>query len=189
VASVSLRKNLPLSVEGIMKCVFFDRDGIVNDSPGPGYVERWEDFHLQAGFVEVLKVVKDAGYEAIVVTNQRGVARGMISIDVVEDMHGRLRELLDKEHGLSLLDIRCCPHGNDECECRKPKPGMLLDAANQHGIDLSESWMIGDNETDIEAGSSAGCRTVRVSPDRPDTRADFAVSDMAELKSLVEKEL
>ena len=172
-----------------MKCVFFDRDGIVNESPGPGYVESWDDFHLKSEFVDVLRLVKDLGYEAVIVTNQRGVSQGIVPMDVVDDMHRRLREVLDTEFGLSLLDICCCPHGNDVCECRKPKPGMLIDAAERHGIDLSQSWMIGDNETDIEAGSSAGCRTVLVDSKNTDTKANFRAPDMAQLKSLVEREL
>ena len=173
----------------MMKCVFFDRDGIVNKSPGPGYVERWEDFHLLPEFVDALRLVLDKGCKAVVITNQRGVARGMMSIETLDEMHSNLVALLRDKYGLELLDILVCPHERDSCDCRKPKPGMLLEAAEKHGIDLSVSWMIGDHETDVEAGRSAGCRTVRVCPDAEDTAADFHIADMTTLKALLEKEL
>ncbi|MFC1453055.1 D-glycero-alpha-D-manno-heptose-1,7-bisphosphate 7-phosphatase [Verrucomicrobiota bacterium] len=171
------------------KCVFFDRDGVVNVSPGPGYVERWEDFHLLPGFVDVLRDVLGRGYVSVVVTNQRGVSLGLMSAGTVEDIHRGLRSLLSSTHGLELLDILYCPHGKGECECRKPKPGMLLEAAARHGIDLAASWLVGDHERDVEAGLAAGCRTVLVSPEPAGTRADFGVRDMAELRVLLGREL
>ena len=90
---------------------------------------------------------------------------------------------MKEEHGVELLDLIFCPHDRDEgCECRKPKPGMLLSAARKHDIDLSSSWMVGDHETDIDAGKGAGCRTIRVLYDERETDADFSVETMAELK-------
>ena len=168
------------------KCVFFDRDGIVNRSPGPGYVERWVDFELMSEFVDVLRLVRSKGYEAVVITNQRGVNRGIMSMDTVNDIHLRLKNILKDEHGLDLLDVCCCPHGDGECECRKPKPGMILDAAKKHDIDLVESWMIGDQERDIEAGIAAGCHTIIVSSDIA-SKADFSVSDMTKLERVIAK--
>ena len=170
------------------RCVFFDRDGIVNRAPGPGYVERWADFVLLPEFVETLRVVRRKGYEAVVVTNQRGVARGIMTQDAVDQIHRNLRTELKCRHKLELLDVLCCPHGKDECDCRKPKPGMLLEAARRHNLDLATSWMIGDNDSDVEAGRAAGCRTIRVGQSA-ERRADYTVPDMAALKSLVEKEL
>ena len=168
-------------MSGTRKCVFFDRDGIVNRSPGPGYVERWEDFELLPEFVDVLRRVTDRGYAAVIVTNQRGVARGIIGRETVEDMHAKLRALLSHAHGLELLDILYCPHEVGACECRKPRPGMLLEAARRHGLDLAASWMIGDQETDVETGRNAGCRTVRVAPEGTGTKADCRVRDLHEL--------
>ena len=170
----------------MIRCVFFDRDGIVNQYPGPGaYVERWEEFHLLPEFVEVLRTVGQKGFAAVVVTNQRGVALGRMTAATLEDLHRRLAEILQKQHGLALLDILYCPHDEGVCDCRKPHPGMLLAAARRHGIDLRRSWMIGDAEKDIEAGRQAGCRTILVSaPDAP-TRADVRVRDMAELRTVI----
>ncbi|MFC1498983.1 D-glycero-alpha-D-manno-heptose-1,7-bisphosphate 7-phosphatase [Verrucomicrobiota bacterium] len=167
------------------KSVFFDRDGIVNESPGKGYVECVADFHVMTNFPNVLRIVKDKGYEAVIVSNQRGVARGIVGIEEIEKMHRKLKSILSDKHNLELLDIFYCPHNEGECECRKPKPGMLLDAARKHDINLSGSWMIGDNERDIEAGRRAKCKTILVSADEFETQADFRVRDMKELKELV----
>ncbi|MDO9541762.1 MAG: HAD family hydrolase [Kiritimatiellia bacterium] len=156
------------------KCVFFDRDGIVNESPGQGrYLTRWQDFHLIPEFITCLRSVLKMGYQAVIVTNQRAVARGLISIKDLEHIHRRLKRLLMRQYGLKLLDIIYCPHNANECSCRKPSPGMLLDMAAKHNLDLTASWMIGDSGTDVEAGRRAGCRTILVagSPRRLRRRA------------------
>ena len=163
------------------RCVFFDRDGVVNVSPGPGYVERWSDFKVKPEFIDVLRVVKDLGYEAVIVTNQRGIALGVVSAGTVAEIHEKLRKMLVECYSLELLDIVCCPHDNNVCECRKPKPGMLIEAAKRHDINLSKSWMIGDSAKDIEAGHRAGCRTILVSGSNEGVGADYCVGSMADL--------
>jgi len=162
------------------KCIFFDRDGIVNVSPGPGYVERWEDFHLMPEFISAAQVAIMHGYAVAIVTNQRGVARGIMTQETLTEMHEKLIAIL-ATHDISLLGIYCCMHERDACDCRKPKPGMLLQAAAEHDIDLSASWMVGDSETDIEAGQRAGCRTIMVGGKEAETKADFKFADMREL--------
>lgn len=174
------------------RCVFFDRDGIVNASPGAGadrYVMRWEDFHLLPEFVEALRVVRAHGYQAVIVTNQRAVARGLVSAEDVASMHRSLRDLLSKSYSLDLLDVACCPHDVGECDCRKPAPGMLLSMAAKHNLDLAASWMVGDAETDIEAGRRAGCRTIRVNGDEAVSQADWRVAAMKDLPELLERVL
>ncbi|MDD5679129.1 MAG: HAD family hydrolase [Kiritimatiellae bacterium] len=172
------------------RCVFFDRDGIVNVSPGPGnYVTRWEDFHLLPEFVEALRIVRARGYQAAIVTNQRAVARGLVSLAEVEAMHRRLRDLLLKSYSLDLLDVACCPHDKGVCDCRKPSPGMLLATAARHGLDLAASWMVGDAETDIEAGRRAGCRTILVKDAEAISKADWRVTAMKDLPALLERVL
>ena len=166
------------------KCVFFDRDGVVNESPGPGYVERWEDFKLLPDFVRVLRLVRRRGYPAVIVSNQRGVARGVVPAAEVERIHRELRVVLRDRHGLDLLDIFYCPHDLGQCTCRKPAPGMLLAAAERHGLDLSASWMVGDHEKDVEAGSRAGCRTILLGPGDGPTAADYQVEDLKALERL-----
>ena len=164
------------------KCIFFDRDGIVNESPGQGrYVTRWNDFHLIPEFPVCLRSVLEMGYQAAIVTNQRAVARGLITLGALEDIHRRLKRLLMRQYGLALLDVACCPHNKNECSCRKPRPGMILDMAKKHNLDLAASWMIGDSETDVEAGRRAGCRTILVAGRADATRADVHVSSMTAL--------
>jgi D-glycero-D-manno-heptose 1,7-bisphosphate phosphatase len=169
------------------RCFFFDRDGIVNVSPGPGkYVERWEDFHLQPAFVRVLRRVTGLGFASVIITNQRCVALGRLSRADLESMHARLRDVLRNDHGLALTDVYYCPHDNGECDCRKPKPGMLLAAAGRHGLDLAASWMVGDSPGDVEAGRAAGCRTVLVGPaDGSGCSPTVRVGGLDELDSLI----
>lgn len=161
--------------------VFFDRDGIVNASPGPGYVERWEDFRLLPAFVEALRVVVARGYEPVVVTNQRGVGRGIMTQEALDRIHDGLVAALASQ-GLRLRDIRVCTAVDNADPRRKPNPGMLVEAAETHALDLSRSWMIGDSEKDIEAGRRAGCAvTLRVHPSPGPTAAAVTLSDMADL--------
>ncbi len=168
------------------RCFFFDRDGIVNESPGPGqYVERWEDFHLIPGFVSVLRRVTALGFASVVVTNQRCVALGRLTVGELEKIHDRFRSLLRDQHGLELTDLLYCPHDQGVCDCRKPKPGMLLEAARRHGLDLSASWMVGDSPTDVEAGQAAGCRTIWVGMEGVSGSATVSVTSLEELDSLI----
>ncbi len=171
------------------RCVFFDRDGVVNQSPGPGYVERLEDFHLQPAFVAAARVALACGYAVAVATNQRGVARGIVSMRTVEAIHAHLTAALAAQ-GIPLLGVFCCPHERDTCTCRKPQPGLLLAAAREHNLDLGASWMVGDSETDIEAGRRAGCRTILIS-EKPgqQTRATLVAATIELLPAVLEQAL
>lgn len=169
-------------------CIFFDRDGIVNVSPGPGYVERVEDFHLIPAFFDALRIALDRGYAAAIVTNQRGVGRGLMTEQTLHDIHNVLRAAI-QDAGLSLLDIYYCTANDNAHPDRKPNPGMLLTAAQDHDLDLSRSWMIGDNEKDVIAGRRAGCRTVFVGDADRETTADHRVVSMPELVEFFRKTL
>ena len=171
------------------RCVFFDRDGIVNRSPGAGWVERWEDFELIPEFVGAARLAKERGYGAAIVTNQRCVATGLVSAETLAAIHDNLRKLLSEEHGVELLGIYACTHDRDLCDCRKPKPGLIVKAAEEHGIDLAASWLVGDQGRDVEAGQAAGCRTILVSEGEWDVEPDFTVADMAALQRLFAKVL
>lgn len=186
--------------------VFFDRDGIVNASPGPGYVENPEDFHVIPEFLAALKVVNKFNYRSVIVTNQRGVALGRYSLATVETIHAKLQAILASLQ-LRLDGIYVCPHDNGVCSCRKPAPGLLLQAAKELDIDLPNSWMIGDSARDIAAGRNAGCHTVLVgekseissSPPHPllgkegclidSTDADFLLTSMTELAPFLQSHL
>ena len=170
------------------KCVFFDRDGIVNISPGPGYVESWQDFHLMSEFVVSARIAAAKGYAVAIATNQRGVARGIMAQEALDEIHAKLRGALSAA-GISLLGIFCCIHERDSCDCRKPLPGLLLQAAEAHHIDLAASWMVGDKETDVETGRNAGCHTILVGQPNAESNAEYRVADMAALPGMLERVL
>jgi D-glycero-D-manno-heptose 1,7-bisphosphate phosphatase len=147
------------------RAVFLDRDGVINQKPAEGdYVTRWEDFHILPGVAEGIALLNRASFSVIIVTNQRCIAKGLMSAAGLEKMHERMTELLGKA-GAIVDGTFYCPHEIEPpCDCRKPAPGMLLNAARSRGIELSASWMIGDSEIDVEAGRNAGCKTVRLLP-------------------------
>ncbi len=150
------------------RAVFLDRDGVINHKAAEGeYVTRWEDFHFLPGAVEAISSLDRAGWSVIVISNQRCVAKGLLTIAELEAIHQKMLEELARA-GAKLDGIYYCPHdGESLCLCRKPSPGMLLTAAQEHQIDLTSSWMVGDSESDIEAGKRAGCGTVRIIADLP----------------------
>jgi D-glycero-D-manno-heptose 1,7-bisphosphate phosphatase len=156
----------------VNKAVFLDRDGVVNRKPPEGnYVTRWEDFHVLPGVVEGIAQMNRAGFEVIIVTNQRCIAKGLLTVPDLEKIHQRMSDSL-MSAGAAIDAIYYCPHEMEPvCRCRKPAPGMLVDAAREHGIDLSASWLIGDSDIDIEAGRNAGCKTARLLVENVDDRA------------------
>lgn len=166
-------------------CVFFDRDGVVNQSPGPGYVNRLADFHILPGFADCVRAAAAHGFPAVVVTNQRGIARGLTPPDELDAMHRKLRAELARE-GLDLLDILVCTAEDDAHPDRKPNPGMLRAAAKRHRLDLSKSWMIGDRESDVKTGRNAGvAATVLVARGAAPTAATYRVPDMPACAALL----
>jgi D-glycero-D-manno-heptose 1,7-bisphosphate phosphatase len=147
------------------KAVFLDRDGVVNVEKG--YVHRVEEFELLPGVPQAIRLLKDAGFLVIVVTNQSGVARGYYSLDAVHSLHRHL-DLELAAFGARIDAYYVCPHHPEHgigdlkvnCSCRKPLPGMLEQAAADFEIHMSESYMIGDKPTDVAAGLAAGCRPI-----------------------------
>jgi histidinol-phosphate phosphatase family protein len=140
--------------------VFFDRDGVINASPGEdSYVLRWEDFHFLPDLPAVLEHVKSRGYLTVLVTNQQCVGRGILGMEELNSLHQAMQRAL----GLLSFDaIECCPHLSGTCTCRKPSPEMILTAAQKIGVDLSRSWMVGDHDRDIQMADRAGVpNTVR----------------------------
>jgi D-glycero-D-manno-heptose 1,7-bisphosphate phosphatase len=142
------------------KAVFLDKDGtIIPDIP---YNVNTDLISLSEGAVEALQLFQSYGYLLIIVTNQSGVAHGYFSLNEVEAVKDALNTMCSRL-GIYLDGFYCCPHHPDgDCECRKPKPGLLLKAADEMDIDLSSSWMIGDILNDVEAGKKAGCKTVLI---------------------------
>ena len=140
------------------KAVFLDRDGTINEDPG--YLNHPDRVVLLPGAGEALNALKKAGYLLVVVTNQSGVARGYIKLETLPLINDRINQKLS-QWDVSLDVFQMCLHHPDEnCPCRKPQPQMLLDAAQKHKIDLSQSFMVGDRISDLEAGKNAGCKAV-----------------------------
>jgi D-glycero-D-manno-heptose 1,7-bisphosphate phosphatase len=139
------------------KALFLDRDGVVNKSTKEGEYIMRRDFVLIPSIIPLIRFARAAGYLVVVVTNQRGVSSGKMTQESVDETLAYMRELLRAEDA-DVDAIYMCPHALDSCECRKPKPGMLLQAARDLDIDLSESVMVGDRDTDMEAGKAAGCK-------------------------------
>jgi len=145
------------------RAIFLDRDGVINQKPPEGdYITAWEDFHILPGVAEAIKLLNRARFRVIVVTNQRCIAKGLISAAEVEAIHKRMSDSL-AHAGATIDAMYYCPHDAEPaCRCRKPAPGMLLEAANTLGIELAASWMIGDSSVDIEAGKKVGCKTASI---------------------------
>ena len=156
------------------KAIFLDRDGTINKYVG--FLCNIEQFELLLGVVDAVKAINASGYLAIVVTNQPVIARGEVTVSELQLIHNKMETLLGAE-GAYLDAIYYCPHHPDkgfegeiealkiDCDCRKPKPGMLVRASQDFNIDLASSWMIGDGENDIRAGKSAGCKTALIGTD------------------------
>lgn len=143
------------------KAVFLDRDGVVNEAvvrDGKPYPPRdMASVKIPGGAAEALAKLKERGYLLVVATNQPDVKRGKVTREGVEEINEHLRAKL------GLDDVFTCYHDHgDDCDCRKPKPGLLLEAARQHGIDLRRSFMIGDRWRDTDAGANAGCKTILI---------------------------
>jgi len=160
------------------KAVFLDRDHTLIEDPG--YINDPEQVKLLDGVPEALVELKALGYKLVVVSNQPAVAQGIVTEETLDEIHDRLQELL-AEKGATLDRIYYCPYHPDgviakyrkESDWRKPSPGMLLAAAQDMDIDLGQSWMIGNRDSDIEAGSRAGCRTILLRPSSHPKQADL----------------
>lgn len=160
------------------KAVFLDRDGTINKYVG--FLRNVDDFALLPGVAEAIRKINDSGYLAIVITNQPVIARGEVTLDQLREIHNKMETLLGRE-GAYVDGIYFCPHHPHkgypgeipelkfDCDCRKPKAGMLLKAAKDFNIDLSQSFMVGDSESDVQCGINGGCTSVLLTEESPDT--------------------
>lgn len=149
-----------------MKYLFIDRDGVVNKDPGgwtkTNYVTNWSDFHFVPGTLQALKMLKEKGIKVIVASNQGGVNKGLYTRKELNEVNSRMLREIEKAGG-SIEEVYYCIHKDeDNCDCRKPKPGMLEMAAKKYGVDPKTVYFIGDAPKDIGAGKRAGCKTILV---------------------------
>ena len=159
------------STENMQKAIFLDRDGVINEEIS--FISKTEDMILYDFTAEAIRKINQSEYKAIVITNQSVIARNLCTLEELKQIHNKMETLLGRERA-KIDGLYYCPHHPDkgypeerteykiDCFCRKPKPGMLLDAAFDFNLDLAQSFTIGDNQRDIEAGINAGCITVGV---------------------------
>lgn len=161
------------------RAVFLDRDGVINAKlPEGRYVRYASEFKLLPGVVQALRTLEKLGYLRVVITNQRGIGRGLMTKEELKAVHNHMHEELGID-GARLDAVYFCPHDEwENCACRKPQPGMILDAGRDLEIDLDSSYMVGDSPSDIGAGKRAGTRTVRLTEGIDET-ADLVFPNLA----------
>jgi histidinol-phosphate phosphatase family protein len=147
------------------KTIFLDRDGVINEkSAEHDYTKTWEEFRFLPRVPDAIAMFNEAGFRVVIITNQRGVARGILTIDQVEAIHGNMRAALARS-GASVDGIYVCPHEVGTCTCRKPEIGLFRRAEADEPVDKARSYMIGDSESDIAAGKRYGIRTILIVED------------------------
>ena len=158
-----------------MKAIFLDRDGTINDGvPTHERVDSIDKVTLLPNTLKALAMLSKLDYDVFFITNQAGIAEGLISLEQFNDINNKVLELISPS-GIKVLKTYLCPHGeNDKCGCRKPSPKLLNDAANEFNIDLEKSWMIGDRPSDVLTGHNAGTRTILVKTGVPTVESDTA---------------
>jgi D-glycero-D-manno-heptose 1,7-bisphosphate phosphatase len=167
------------------RAIFVDRDGVINENRAD-HVKTWSEFVFEWGALDGLVKLAGLNLPIIVITNQGAIGRGMTSCDAVEEIHRRMTIAVQQAGGRIDGVLYCPHHPNDNCSCRKPRPGMLVQAASRWNIDLKRSFLIGDAATDLEAGKAAGCQVALVKTGRGVEqlarlqklgKADFAVAE------------
>ena len=143
----------------MFKAIFLDRDGVINEER-KDYVKNLDEFIILKGVSKAIKLLKEKNFLVIIITNQSAINRKLLTDNGLDEIHNHLQDIL-KNDDTSYDAIYYCPHKPEEnCKCRKPKPGLLLRAAEEHDIDMKNSFLIGDSMTDIEAADMAGCKGI-----------------------------
>jgi D-glycero-D-manno-heptose 1,7-bisphosphate phosphatase len=173
-----------------IKTIFLDRDGVINKEVN--YLHKIEDFEFIDGVFETCKYLKNLGYKIIVITNQSGISRGYYSENDFQTITNWMIAQF-KKNNINIFDVLHCPHSPDSnCNCRKPKPGMFIEAKNKHNIDMVKSWMIGDSERDISAANLAGIKnTILVRSghkiNETNSNATFFLNSIKQTKQIISK--
>ncbi len=170
--------------------VIFDRDGVINLSPGAGYVLRWADFHFSPGIIEALALCRKRGYALVLATSQQGVGKKLMTQADLDHIHEQMQEQL-RQHQAEFDSLHACTclKTDPDCTCRKPSPEMILHAAAELDLDLSRSLLVGDADRDIEMGQNAGIPvTIRIESENPHrVTASHTLPDTTGLAGLLEQ--
>jgi D-glycero-D-manno-heptose 1,7-bisphosphate phosphatase len=150
-----------LATEFPVGAVFIDRDGVINENRSD-YVKSWEEFRFLHNSLDALVRLSQSNLKVVVVTNQSAIGRRRVSRETVEDIHRRMVQQIEEAGGRVDRVLYCPHHPEDNCECRKPRPGLLAQAGRELDVDFTRSYVIGDALEDIEAGAAIGCRTLLV---------------------------
>ena len=141
------------------KVVFLDRDGVISKD-SPDHIKSWDEFHFLPKAKDAIKLLTEKKFNIIVITNQSVIAREMTTLEELEEMHSNMVKEIEKVGG-KIVDIYYCPHHPDDgCSCRKPEPGMILKAIQDHNINPEKSFMVGDRMMDVKVGKKVGTRTI-----------------------------
>ncbi|HSX36080.1 MAG TPA: HAD family hydrolase [Patescibacteria group bacterium] len=170
-----------------MRAVFLDRDGTINIGvPTYERVDSLDKVQLLPNSLEALRLLASLDYGVFFITNQAGLAEGLITQEKFDEINNKVLELIAPS-GIQVLGTYICPHGeNDDCECRKPKPKLILDAAKDYGIDLTKSWMIGDRPSDVMTGVNAGVKAILVKTGVPTVTSEEATYTAPSLPEAVQ---
>ena len=141
------------------KAIFLDRDGVINQER-KDYVKKLDEFRILDKTSDAINIIKNNGFLVIIITNQSAINRKLLSVETLNKIHEKLQSYLEK-YDTSFDQVYFCPHmPSENCECRKPKPGLIIQAVTDFKIDLSQSYMIGNSETDLQAARNAGCNGI-----------------------------
>ena len=152
-------ENQSLGMNSLHKTVFFDRDGVLNNER-TDYVKSVDELQIFPNVAENIKILKKSGFKIVLITNQSAINRGLMTHEDLNKIHFTIQNHFQKK-GTKIDAFYYCPHRPDEnCECRKPKPGLFLKASKELNLDLKNSWMIGNNESDMQAAQLAGCKSI-----------------------------
>ena len=171
-----------------IKTIFLDRDGVINKEVG--YLHKIKDFKFIDGVFDACLYFQSIGYQLVIVTNQSGIGRGYYDEDAFHIVNNWMLSQF-KNQGVSILDVFFCPHGPESnCNCRKPKPGMFNQANDKYGIDMKNSWMIGDKEADIKAANSAGVNNTIIvksghTINERNSNATYIIDSIAQVKEVI----
>ena len=170
------------------QCVFLDRDGVINEYLPGDYVRSPDQLRFIPGSLAEIARLTCAGYRIVVISNQQGIGKGLFTLEDLDVVTAAVRAAVEQAGG-RINAFYYCPHlQEDGCECRKPKPGLLLRAAEEMSIDLGETYMVGDFVTDVLAGQAAGCKTILIATETPSeeiVRATHVVGSLSEAVSII----